>query len=129
MAPLIRGRKPRESRSPNAGPRLRVLLAALLLSTLPLAARADFYRVSSTADNTNAVTLHSGTQADPHIAPSLRSAIIAANAHAGADTILLPAGTYTLTISGNNENAAATGDLDITDALTIMAVIGSTENT
>ena len=59
---------------------------------------------------------------------SLREAIIAANtdtavdacpAGSGADTISLPAGTYALTIAGTNEDAAATGDLDITQDLTI----------
>ena len=44
---------------------------------------------------------------------SLREAIIAANADTGADTITLPAGTYTRTIAGANEDLAATGDLDI----------------
>src|SRR5438552_13537332 len=44
---------------------------------------------------------------------TLRSAISAANANAGADTINLPTGTYTLTITGNNEQNNATGDLDI----------------
>jgi CSLREA domain-containing protein len=48
---------------------------------------------------------------------SLRDAIIAANA--GADIITLPAGTYTLTLTGANEQAAATGDLDVTGDLTI----------
>ena len=60
---------------------------------------------------------------------SLREAIQAANtdmavdgcaAGNGADTILLPAGTYTLTIPGSNEDANLTGDLDITDTLTIV---------
>lgn len=50
---------------------------------------------------------------------SLREAIIAANTVAGADTVKLPAGTYTLSIDGAGENAAATGDLDITDSLTL----------
>ncbi|UCH86615.1 MAG: thrombospondin type 3 repeat-containing protein [Dehalococcoidia bacterium] len=59
---------------------------------------------------------------------SLREAIQAANADAavdactagsGADTIVLPAGTYTLTIDGREEDAAATGDLDISDDLTL----------
>ena len=49
----------------------------------------------------------------------MRDAIIAANANAGADIITLPAGTYKLTIAGTDENAAATGDLDITGDLTI----------
>ncbi len=45
---------------------------------------------------------------------SLRAAIMEANALAGADTITLPAGTYALTLAGAGEDAAATGDLDIT---------------
>jgi uncharacterized repeat protein (TIGR01451 family)/CSLREA domain-containing protein len=50
---------------------------------------------------------------------SLREAVIAANAISDADTITLPAGTYVLTITGEDEDAAATGDLDITSPLTI----------
>jgi len=50
---------------------------------------------------------------------TLRGAIIAANNTSGADTINLPAGTYTLTIPGAGEDFAATGDLDIRDSLII----------
>jgi len=50
---------------------------------------------------------------------SLREAINAANANPGSDVIVLPAGTYRLSIPGAGEDAGATGDLDITDALTI----------
>ena len=50
---------------------------------------------------------------------TLRAAIQEANALAGADTIALPADVYTLTLGGAGENASATGDLDITDDLTI----------
>lgn len=49
---------------------------------------------------------------------SLRDAVVAANATAGADTISVPAGHYTLT-GAAGENAAASGDLDITEALTV----------
>jgi large repetitive protein len=51
---------------------------------------------------------------------TLRAAIQETNALAGADTILLPAGIYQLAISGPNEDAAATGDLDILDNLTVI---------
>jgi len=62
---------------------------------------------------------------------SLREAIIAANSNAdghgcigsgayGADTITLPSGTYTLTITGRGDNNALMGDLDILDDLTIQ---------
>ncbi|MCA9197844.1 MAG: DUF4347 domain-containing protein, partial [Planctomycetales bacterium] len=58
---------------------------------------------------------------------SLREAIIAANNTAGADTINLGAGTYTLTLSGTFEDLAATGDLDITSDITISGLgAGST---
>ncbi len=50
---------------------------------------------------------------------SLRAAVQEANALAGADAITLPAGTYTLTLAGAGEDAAATGDLDVTGELTI----------
>jgi CSLREA domain-containing protein len=59
---------------------------------------------------------------------SLREAIQAANTDAtvdacttgsGADTITLPAGTYTLSLAGASEDANATGDLDITSVITI----------
>src|SRR6266536_3603632 len=52
-------------------------------------------------------------------AGSLRQAILDANASPGADTIEVPAGGYTLTLTGAGEDAGATGDLDITGDLTI----------
>ena len=48
-----------------------------------------------------------------------RAAIQEANALAGSDTISIPTGTYTLSISGAGEDAAATGDVDINEGLTI----------
>jgi hypothetical protein len=56
---------------------------------------------------------------------TLRAAIMEANTLVGDDTITLPAGTYMLSIPGANENAAATGDLDITDATGELTVIGT----
>ncbi|MDJ1183027.1 beta strand repeat-containing protein [Roseofilum casamattae] len=59
---------------------------------------------------------------------TLREAIIAANsdittdlgeAGAGADTIILQAGTFQFAIAGGGENASATGDLDISSNITI----------
>jgi hypothetical protein len=75
-----------------------------------------FFAVTSTLDNTNAVitTGHAGTAADPFIAPSLRSAISAANATPGGNTIeLTGAGTYAITIPGAGEDNNSTGDFDI----------------
>ncbi|MCY2990553.1 MAG: hypothetical protein NTY19_22150, partial [Planctomycetota bacterium] len=69
-----------------------------------------------------------GVVADANGKRTLRAAIMEANAKAGADTIVLAAGTYTLTISGNGEDAAARGDLDVTSgSLTIVgAGMGTT---
>jgi CSLREA domain-containing protein len=51
---------------------------------------------------------------------SLRDAVIAANACAGHQTINVPAGGYSLTLLGAEEDLAATGDLDITEDVTIL---------
>jgi len=62
---------------------------------------------------------------------SLREAIVNANrddqsgsidcpAGQGEDTIFLPAGTYTLSLSGRNEDEALSGDLDLNSQLTLI---------
>jgi CSLREA domain-containing protein len=73
-------------------------------------AQATIFTVTKTAD-----TADGKCDADC----SLREAIIAANASFGADTIKLPAGTYTLSIVGTDEDASAAGDLDITGDISI----------
>ena len=50
---------------------------------------------------------------------SLRAAVQNANLWPGGQTIVLASETYTLTRTGVNENAALTGDLDLTGAITI----------
>jgi len=71
-----------------------------------------------------------GTAGDPFLAPSLRSAVIAANSDSGS-TIVVPAGTYTLSIAGDDSTTGedpTIGDLDVTGALTITgAGSGSTK--
>lgn len=97
-----------------------ITLLALAFSTLSVtpALAAGPFMVTKTAD-TNDGTCNSDC--------SLREAIIAANALAGNDTITVPTGTYTLTIPGTDEDAAATGDLDITSNITLNgAGAGST---
>lgn len=81
-----------------------------LVALLPTILQAATFTVTKTADTADGVC-----DADC----SLREAIIAANALTGADTIAVPAGVYTLTIAGRGEDAGATGDFDITDALAI----------
>ncbi len=51
---------------------------------------------------------------------SLREAVDNANACSGVRTINLPAGGYSLTIDGDDENLNKTGDLDVLDDLIII---------
>ena len=88
-------------------PRLEMLESRVVMST---------FRVNTTLD-TVAVDLRTGKDASGHI--SLRSAIMAANASRSSDLIKLGKGTFMLTIAGANEDAGATGDLDITGNVTI----------
>jgi CSLREA domain-containing protein len=84
-----------------------VLLAAVVAGPVSAAT----FNVSKTADTADGVC-----NADC----SLREAVIAANATVALDTINIPAGTYTITIFGRNEDAAATGDFDILEDLNIV---------
>jgi hypothetical protein len=88
-------------------PSLEALEQRLQLST---------FKVNTTLD-TLAVNLHTGKDASGHI--SLRSAIMAADAHGGSSTIIVPTGTFTLTIPGANEDASTSGDLDLKGKITI----------
>lgn len=57
---------------------------------------------------------------------SLRAAVMEANASPGVDKVLLaPGQTYTLTRAGVGEDAAATGDLDITEGVDINGGLGT----
>jgi CSLREA domain-containing protein len=92
-----------------------LLLFGLLITgcTLPTPAPcADTYAVTTTVDSND------GVCSAAHC--SLREAIRAANACAGPQTITVPAGNYPLTLVGRDEDSAATGDLDITDDLTLQ---------
>ncbi len=95
-----------------------VALAFAGLTAQPVGA-ANF-SVSVTLNDANAPAnnsdvIHPGCAATGTGTCSLRDAVLFANSKAAADTttITLPAGTYTLTIIGTGENAAATGDLDL----------------
>lgn len=92
----------------------RLLLLGAL--AIPLQAAAFVYTVNSTADLADADTADGVCQTSTSVC-TLRAAVQQANAWAGTDAIVLPAGTYTLTIGGTGENAATTGDLDIRDNL------------
>src|SRR5438094_10032224 len=102
-------------------------LPYLLVSLVYLFVTATFvpaatFNVTSTIDAVEAspgdgICASAGSQC------TLRAAVQEANALPGADTIMLPAGTYVLTVGGASarcEDAAAKGDLDITDDVTII---------
>src|SRR5215212_1348882 len=95
---------------------LSILLTQFGLS--PVAAAANFV-VNSNADKEDASPRDGVCETATPGECTLRAAIQEANALAGSDTISIPAGTYTLSIAGTGEDAAATGDLDITESLTI----------
>lgn len=95
---------------------------------LPVAGHAAAtFTVNSTAD---AVDVNPGDgfceTAPGNGACTLRAAIQEANAFPGDDTIVLPAGTYTLSLPGVDEDASATGDLDISSNLTISGAGAAT---
>ncbi len=56
----------------------------------------------------------------PGVGCTLRAAVQEANATAGADVIQLPAAWYFLTLTGVGEDAAASGDLDVLESLTVQ---------
>jgi CSLREA domain-containing protein len=87
---------------------------------------AATFTVNSTTDAVDA-SIGNGVCATAGAVCTLRAAIQEANFTGAPDTIILPAGTYTLNLAGVNEDVAATGDLDILNDLTIMGVgLGST---
>ena len=88
------------------------ILAIFMLMGAPVSWGATF-TVNSTADAVDA-NLGDGVCATATSVCTLRAAVQEANAApAVADTIILPAGIYTLTLLGANEDLAATGDLDL----------------
>jgi CSLREA domain-containing protein len=106
------------------------ILAALLLASVVALALA---KSSSAAITISVNSTSDATDADPGNGMcatadgkcTLRAAIQEANALPGADTVNVPAGTYELQIAPLNQNDITTGDLDITEALTITGA-GST---
>jgi CSLREA domain-containing protein len=94
--------------------RTTALSALALLLVSASAAQAREYKVTEQADHKP-----DGCSAADC---TLREAVVAANAHGGADTILLPSRKrYVLALQSTGENKAANGDLDVTSGpLTIV---------
>jgi CSLREA domain-containing protein len=103
---------------------LQSLLAAALFVvgmtfwiTPPIQASA--FTVNATVDGVDARP-GDGRCATRQGSCTLRAAIQEANAIPGRDVITLPPQTLTLSLGGPSEDGAAYGDLDVTDALTIV---------
>jgi CSLREA domain-containing protein len=92
-------------------------LALILLLATPVCA-ADF-AVTVTLDAADAnpgdAVCNDGTGAC-----TLRAAIQTANAAAGPDRVILPAGLFLLTVKRNADSDVATGDLDVTSEITVI---------
>ena len=97
--------------------RITLFLFLIPLDLAGVASAASF-TVNSTKDAVDAAP-GNGICDDGAGNCTLRAAIMEANLLPGTDSITLPEGTYTLSIAGRSEDAAAQGDLDITDDLTI----------
>lgn len=89
------------------------------IATVDIGAFESGFIINSFADTIDE-NITDGINADRFGVSTLRATIMQANARVGEDTIILSPGTYSLTLTGRNENAAATGDLDITDTLNII---------
>ena len=83
----------------------------------------DFSAGNSDKENTDIVGTCPGglvtTTLDSALSGSLRACIIWSNTTGGTQTLDVPAGIYTLTVTRTGENNAVTGDLDITDDIII----------
>jgi PhoPQ-activated pathogenicity-related protein len=77
------------------------------------------FTVDNTADTVD-VAPGDGAAVDSLGQKTLRAAVQEANARPGYDVIRLNAGIYTFNLAGRGEDSAATGDLDVTDDLTIL---------
>lgn len=104
--------------------------AFLALGTWLLAActppPADVVFVVTTTLDTIDANIGDGTCADSSGDCSLRAAVMESNAAPDTNEIQLTGGqTYTLTIAGAGEDAAATGDLDLNSKIYVRAVLGS----
>jgi hypothetical protein len=94
---------------------LGAALAAAFAPAVPSA--AIIFQVDSTDDEVDQTI--DGTCASASGACTLRAAVQEAEETKDADVIELPAGKYLLKLVGTLENSAATGDLDLTEDLTI----------
>ena len=98
--------------------KISTITSGLFLFTVTQSAFSDDFTTDTLSDQNDANTSDGICASDTNTC-SLRAAIEQANALPGPHTITLSAGTYSLTITGRDEDAAATGDLDILEDITI----------
>src|SRR5690606_22111886 len=118
--------RPQRSQTMSLRPAI-ALLAALALA-LPATADAAFFVVNNTAD------VPEETPGDGTCNPqgaigntcTLRAAIQEANALGGAHVIGVASGNYSITRNGIGEDAASTGDFDITADITLLNATNNT---
>lgn len=102
-------------------PRDWLLLPIVLSAAWP--ASAAMLSVTTALDENNAFADNGNCALREAIeAANTDAAVDACPAGSGADVILLPAGTYSLSLPGSGEDANQTGDLDVTESLTIEGV-------
>ena len=112
----------------NKSVRLSILPAVITACLIGAgAASAASYTVTSTADAVAVDPSVGCATADGSC--TLRSAIQAANAAGGANTITLPAGTYTLTIAPTGDDGDANGDLNVTAGSLTITGAGASSTT
>ena len=117
-APPLARRLP-VSEAMKAGSRLRSAWVVIAISAIvagwPAAAPvlAATYAVTKTEDTNDWVCDRDC---------SLREAVIAANANPGRDTVEIPPGVYALVQAGMGEDAAQSGDLDLSDDVTLTGI-------
>lgn len=99
------------------------LVCGLLAFSIP--GHALEFIVDETLDTVD-VNPGDGVCADTVGMCSIRAAVLESNALAGADTVRIGSAKYMLSRAGIDEDAASTGDLDVTDDLDIIGT-GSTQ--
>ncbi len=95
-------------------------LTLVLLLAVPSLSGAATFSVDSALDEVDANPGDGSCSSTPTEVCTLRAAIMEANTSAELDTINLPAGVFTLDLPGVQEDAAATGDLDIRASVVII---------
>jgi CSLREA domain-containing protein len=108
---------------------LTVVLLSTMLTSLAEATATDHGASAGQTGTSSTITVNTTVdELNSDGDCSLREAIQAANTDApvdacpagsGADTVVVPAGIYNLTIAGSGEDGNATGDLDVLGSLTL----------